>query len=283
MGQAYSWISALLWGLCLALNAGLRVILDPLVRVNLLGGILAVSLFTAVFMVLVWRVTAGQKAIKRTKDKIRAHLLEILLFNDDLMMVFRAQGCVLMYSAKYLAYSIVPLLVLIIPVGLIVAQSDHFFASEPLRPGGSLAVSVRLDTWNPELAAMASLSVPSWLVAETPPLRIPERNEIVWRIRAHKRGNFEIVVHIGDESIMKRVTVAENHRCVSHARVKPTILGAIMGSAEPPVDAASLVQSVEIGYARAGVRIARFRLHWLVPFFVFSTGSALLLRTVAKV
>jgi len=283
MGQGYSWISALLWRLCLALNTGLRVVLDPLVRWNVLGAILAVSLFTAVVMALVWRATARQEAIKRIKDKIRAHLLEILLFNDDLRMVFRAQGCVLMYSARYLANSVPPLLVLIIPVGLIVAQSDHFFASEPLRAGGSLAVSVTLDTWNPELVNTVSLSVPNGLAVETPPLRIPQRKEIVWRIRAPKRGDFNIVVHIGDESITKRLTVADNHRCVSHARVKPTILGAIMHSAEAPLPGSSVARSIELGYARCSVKIGMFGWHWLVPFFVFSTAFALLLKTVAKV
>ena len=283
MGQAYGWISALAWKLCLGLNRGFRIVLEPLMRLNPVVALLAISLFTAVLMLLIFRAVSDQKAIRRTRDKIKAHLLEILLFNDNLKMVLRGQGCVVAYALKYLAHAVVPMLAILVPVALIVAQSNHFFESEPLRPQDAVTVRAKLARWDTTLAETVSISVAYGLSVETPALRIPERNEIVWRIRAHRYGDFNIVVNGRGETFSKRLVVADTPRCISRARVRPTLLGALLHSAERPLDKDSAVGSIEVSYPAARVRIGPARLHWLVPFFVFSMLAALLLKPFLKV
>ena len=272
-----------MWRLLLTLNKCFRVVLEPVVRLSPLLALLIISLFTGIMMLLIFRATSNQQAIKRTKDKIKAHLLEILLFNDNLGMVFRAQGCVLAYVLKYLGLAIVPMLAIIVPMALIVTQSNHFFQSEPLEPEDAVIVSATLGRWDPELAEAISISVPDGLSVETPALRIPERKKVVWRVRALKYGDFDVVMNTPGKTFGKRLIVADSPRWLSHARVKPTVAGAFLHSAEHPLDADAPIESIEVGYAPTRMKIGRIRLHWLVYLFIFATLFALIFKPLLKV
>ncbi|GAG02027.1 unnamed protein product, partial [marine sediment metagenome] len=92
-----------MWGLGLLLNKVWRALLEPVAGFSPFVALLLISLVTGVVMLWIFGAVSNQKAIKRVKDKIKAHLLEILLFNDSLKMVFRAQGCVVGYTFKYMA------------------------------------------------------------------------------------------------------------------------------------------------------------------------------------
>jgi len=254
------------WRLSLALSKCFRVVLEPVVRVSPILALLTISLFTGVVMLLIFRATSSQETIRRTKDKIKAHLLEILLFNDNLSMVFRAQGSVLAYSLKYLGSAIVPMAVIIVPIALIVTQSNHLFQSKPPAPNATVTVSTALTRWDQELAEAISISVPDGLSVETPALRIPERKQIVWRIRARAYGEFDVVINTPAKSFTKQLTVADSFRWLSHARVRPTLARLILHSAEPPLDRDAPIDSIEVKYAPARMRIGPARVHWLVHF-----------------
>jgi len=172
------------WKLSFVLNRCFRAVVEPLARLSPIVALLVISMVTGVLLLLIFGATSNQRAIKRTKDKIKAHLLEILLFNDNLRVVFRAQGSVLIHALKYLGLAVVPMLAIIVPMALIVTQSDHFFQSKPLEPDDAVTVSVTLEQWDPELAESISISVPNGLAVETPALRIPETREIAWKLRA---------------------------------------------------------------------------------------------------
>ena len=71
----------------------------------LLGGILAL---------LVIKAVSNQAGITRAKNFIQVHLLEIVLFRDDLRVVLPATAKDLAYNVMYLAYNIVQMLVIIV-------------------------------------------------------------------------------------------------------------------------------------------------------------------------
>ncbi len=43
-----------------------------------------ISLLTGLFMLLVFKLTSNQAGLQRTKDRIKAHLLEFRLFKDSI-------------------------------------------------------------------------------------------------------------------------------------------------------------------------------------------------------
>ena len=272
-----------MWGLGLLLNKVWRALLEPVAGFNPFVALLLISLVTGVVMLWIFGAVSNQKAIKRVKDKIKAHLLEILLFNDSLKMVFRAQGCVVGYTFKYMAHAIVPLIVIMAPVVLILAQTNHLFESAPLEPGDAVTVSVRLAQWDAGLAKSATLSVPEALSVETAALRMPATGEIEWRVRPHEYGDFDIAVNASGRTFSKRLIVADKQRYVSRKRVKPSFGGALFHSAEPPLDKDSPIESIEVQYPPARIRMARFNMHWLVVFFIFSIVFAFLFKPLLKV
>src|SRR5882762_907404 len=69
-------------------------------------GVLAVfSVFTAVISLLAARWTSDQKAIRRVKDLMGAHVLEVRLFPDQLSVVFRAYLSLFWNTLLYLRYA----------------------------------------------------------------------------------------------------------------------------------------------------------------------------------
>jgi hypothetical protein len=272
-----------MWGLSLVLNKVWRALFERIAGFNRGIALLLISFVTGVVMLWIFGVVSNQNAIRRAKDKIRAHLLEILLFNDSLKMVFRAQGCALAHTGRYMGHAMVPLVVIMVPVVLILAQSNHLFESKPLEPEDAVTISARLTQWDAGLAESATLSVPDALSVETPPLRMPETEEIEWRVRAHEYGDFDVSVNVGGQAFSKRLIVSDRQRLLSRKRVRPGFAGALFHSAEPPLDRDSPIESIEVKYAPARIRMARFEAHWLVMFFIFSIVFAFLFKPFLKV
>jgi uncharacterized membrane protein (DUF106 family) len=271
------------WRLLLFLNKCFRAVVEPLARLSPMVALLVISMVTGVLLLLIFGATSNQGAIRRTKDKIKAHLLEILLFNDNLGVVFRAQGSIFVYAMKYLGLAVVPMLAIIVPMALIVTQSDHFFKSRPLKPNDTVTVSATLVEWDPELAEAISIIVPNGLAVETEALRIPETREVVWKLRALEYGDFDVLINTAGGTLRKRLIVSDSARCLSHAKTKPTFVGALVHSAEPPLGRDAPIESIEVQYAPARMKLGPIRAHWLVHFFILAMVFALIFKPVLKV
>src|SRR4051794_11415375 len=103
-----------------------------------------VSALTAVVMLLVVRRTSNQRALDDVKRKIHAALFEIRLFNDDLRAIFRAQGEMLRHNVTYLRLSLVPMLWMIVPFVLVIAQLQFHYGYNGLAPGRPALLTAHL-------------------------------------------------------------------------------------------------------------------------------------------
>jgi hypothetical protein len=115
---------------------------------NSLVWVLAISIVIGFLMVIVFRYTSDQKAIGRAKDRLKAHLLAVRLFQDQLPVVMRAYGKILRGTGSYLRLAFTPFLIAILPITFLIVQLDpllrlvapaaspEFSGSGPgLRPG----------------------------------------------------------------------------------------------------------------------------------------------------
>jgi hypothetical protein len=68
-----------------------------------------------VAVLLAFKWTADQPALAAAKQAMHAAIFEMRLFNDDLVLLFRAQGEVVRHSLTYLRLSLAPTLWLIVP------------------------------------------------------------------------------------------------------------------------------------------------------------------------
>ena len=265
-------------------NSIMTTIFDALLRpfagLSAWYGIAVVSLLTGVIMLLIFRCTSNQRAIRRAKDRIRAHLLELRLYRDDMGVLLRAQKDILVNDLIYLGHALVPLVVMVVPVVLVLVQLNARYGYQPVRPGESVIIAAKLQP-GARLDAAAKLVVPKGLRVETPPLRIPALNEVDWRVRGERPGRYEVQVLVGDQNGEKAVTVSRGW-----ARLTRVVGRGFWHDLYDPGELPSMgpqFESIAVGYQPASLPLGRWHVHWLVAFFILSIAFGFALKGVLRV
>jgi len=82
--------------------------------------VLAISVVIGLVMVVVFRYTSDQKAIGQAKDQLKAHLLAVRLFQDQLPVVIRAYGRIFRGTGRYLRLAFMPFLISLLPITFLI-------------------------------------------------------------------------------------------------------------------------------------------------------------------
>ena len=99
-----------------------NILLFPFRELSPWFGMIFVSLITAFLMLWVFKLTSNQAGIRKAKNAIKAHLLELRLFKDNMRISLKAQGRIVRANMSYIACNSKPMLVMILPLLLILAQ-----------------------------------------------------------------------------------------------------------------------------------------------------------------
>ena len=234
-------------------------------------GMVLISLLTSFLMLFIFRHTSNQAGIKKAKNLIKAHLLELRLFQDDMRIQFRAQGRILMANLKYIGHNSKPMLVMIIPVVLILIQLNLWFGARSLKPGESALLKVKLSGDRFPSEVTVNLEPPPQIVIETPPLRIEDEAEIDWRVKAKETGLGRLSLAVEGETIFKDVAVGTKPLSkISTLKVGRNVLDQVFNPGERPLPSGSLVRSIELKYPAAHMNLFGRHVHWLVVYFVLS-------------
>lgn len=234
-------------------------------------GMVLISLLTSFLMLFIFRHTSNQAGIKKAKNLIKAHLLELRLFQDDMRIQFRAQGKILLANLKYIGHNSKPMLVMIVPVVLILIQLNLWFGARSLKPGESAILKIKLGGDRFPSDVVVNVEPPTQIEIETPPLRIEDEAEIDWRVKAKETGLGQLTLVVDGKTIAKDVTVgAKPLTKISTIRVGRNILDQVFNPGERPLPSGSLVRSVELKCPAARMNFFGLHLHWLVIYFVLS-------------
>ena len=280
------------------------ILLWPVHALDPAWGMLLVSLLAGVLMLWIFGLTSNQKAIARIKDRIAGNLIGVQLFQHDLGVLMRLQGRILLDTLVYMKHSLVPLLVMLLPVLLILAQLNLRYGVRPLEVGEKALVKIKVRD-----AAMIQrglrLESGEGIVVETPGVRIPSEREVCWRIRAEKPGAYVLDVRIGaadsqtsntassapgagpaasgNSVVRKTVEVGRGGRPVAYRRTGTDSLDLLLYPGEPPIPAETGVESVEITYPEARLEFFGLRVHWLVAFFILSIVFGFAFKPILRV
>ena len=247
------------------------LLLLPFRSLNPWAGMAFISLLTGLLMLLIYRLTSNQPGIRRVKDKIKAHLLELRLFKDNMGVTMRAQRQILGANARYLALNVKPLLVMIIPLILILAQLNLWFGSEPLSVGRPAILKVRLEPDVNVLDTEFSVESPPEIAIETPPLRLEESREVDWRFRPTSAGTFNLTVKAGDKSYLKTITVDGRYLGkVSPIKVNKSLLDELLYPGEKALPSDSRIKAIEVLHPAKRLPLFGLRLHWLIAYLGLS-------------
>lgn len=257
--------------------------LRPLQSLSPLWPLSLVSLMAGLLMLLVFRYVSDQQRIRKTKNAIKAHVLELWLFRDDPRIMLSSQGQILRLNGRYLKLALKPLLVVIFPMALILVYLEGWFGYRPLRPGEAAIVSMQVTAGEVGLLQGASLATNDGLSVETPPLRIPPARQVDWRIRAQALGTHILQVEVSGQKVEKTLIVSDKLVPVSPRRVLDRFWSKLLNPREMPIPTDSPVEQIQIGYPARSVAIFGWEMHWIGVFFIVSIMSGLVFKGLFRV
>ena len=266
--------------------------LFPFREMSPMVGLTCFSLATGVGMLYVFKWTSDQEGLEDVKRKIHAGIFEIRLFSDDIRAIFTAQRDIFRYNFVYLRLALTPLLWMIIPFVLMVAQLQLHYGYGGLMVGEPVIVKVvmseeqavgdGLETEGAVDSSAVELEVPDGLRLETPRLTIRSLNQAEWRVVADQPGSYELGIRVGDQVYSKSVEVSS--QVVKRSPIRTDrFLDQLLFPGEPGFPSGAAVSAIEVGYPERKVNFFGWDTHWLVPFIIIATILAFALKKPLRV
>jgi uncharacterized membrane protein (DUF106 family) len=263
-------------------------LLSPFRPLPAIVGLTVISIVFAIVALYIFKWTSNQDKIEAVKRKIFAGLFEIRLFNDDLKSILRAMFDIFRHNASYVGLSLPPLLVMIVPFVLVIAQLQFQYGYEGLRPGDEAVVQVvvKSDAGAGERDKPGfELLAPEGLNVRSPSMWAYPIGTMSWVVEAQEWGTYEIELQWTDDAgeaqkVTKSVVVSEDEiQLRSPSRLAHGFWNQLLYPGEDPLPAESPFESIEINYNDADMAtyLFGFRTHWLLIFLVLSIVLAFVL------
>lgn len=247
-------------------------------------GMILVSFLTGIFLLFIFRLTSNQTGIRQVKNKIKAHFLELRLFKDSFGMSLKAQGNILRSNLRYLGYSLKPLLVMIVPVILILAQLNLWFGYESLQPGEKAILKVKLKDSSHPLEMRIEVSPSSGLEVDSPPLRLEKEKELDWRLSVREKGLHDLILTLNGQRVVKKVAVSQKPLSrISPVRTRAHFIQQVLYPGEAPLPGNLPLARVEILYPSRMMNLFGLPVHWIIAYFVLSVVFGFAFKGIFKV
>jgi hypothetical protein len=245
----------------------------PLRGLNPAWSLTALSLVTGLFFLMIFKWTSDQDALFNAKQRLKAHLLELLLYSNDMVLSMRAQKDLFLTNLSYIRCTLRPILFLLIPVLLLLVQLDMRYGLRPLEVGETTLLRVTLS---PTVSAddLPELQLPDGVVVDAMPLRIPSKREFDWRLRATGEGDHALTIVVGRTQVSKRLRVGGPLAVLTPEVRQPSLLSTLGRPGEPPLSADSPVQAISVEYPSRDVELFGYPMHWMIFFFIMSVVPA---------
>ena len=242
-------------------------------------GLTVISAVTGVVMLIAFRHTSNQKAIGKVKDDIKANLLALKLYKDELRITFLSQARLLWAIVRLQRYVLTPVLVMALPMMLALAQMGIRYQWRPLRSGEQTLIKMHFAPGAGK-SVEVSIEPHPGLVVEVGP--VPGGDLWVWRVRGGAPGRHTLKFHVAGKTLEKELVVGDGFERVSVLRPSGRWTKQLFHPVERRLAAESKVRSIEILYPSVDSWV-RGADYWVVTFFIVSMVAALILAPVFKV
>lgn len=224
-------------------SAVFDVLLAPLGHRLAAFDLLLWPVLAGIVALLVYKRVSNQAGITRAKNGIAVHLLEVLLYKDDLVSVLVSTARVLAQNALYVGHNILPMIVMFGPMTIILVQLVANYGYSPLQRGDIEILSVKLDREITQTATReVKLELPPGLVLDAPPVRTA--NEVVWRVKMGEEGEHVAKITVDGETFDKTVVVGGEPRKIPVLRTKTW--EAILYPGEPAMPADAPIEELRM-------------------------------------
>lgn len=258
---------------CTAIADACYAVLSPL---PVWLGLSLISVIAGIVMLFAFGRLSNQDAISDLKDEIKANLLALKLFKDELHVTWQAQVRLLWAIVRLQRYMLVPVLVLSPPMLLGLAQMGVRYQWRPLHPGEQALIKLKLDKHVKESPLVTLENNPGVDVEVGP---VPGAGEYAWRIRGGEPGRHTLKFQVGKHVIEKELVVGRGLERVSAERSVASWTAQLFHPVEQVISSTSPVESVTILYGARDSWIYGAD-YWILYFFVISMAAALVVKPV---
>ena len=234
-----------------------------------LAMVIVFSIVIGLLMIVLFGYTSDQKAIGIAKDQLKAHLLAVRLFQDQLHVVMGSYGRILRGTGRYLKLAFMPLLYVIIPITFLIVQLDRYLGSTGIQTNAPFLLTVRVS--NPDGINDVALELPPEVTMTAPAVHAVAAREIIWRLAANKEGAYEVKLAAAGQSVSKSVNVSSDVVKVSSVRLQGQFWERAFSSAESALPDSSPIESVAVDYPVRNIDLWGFyEINWIWLFFILS-------------
>ena len=238
--------------------------------------VIVVSLVVGLLMVVLFGYTSDQKAIGIAKDQLKAHLLAVRLYRDQIPVVMGSYGKILRGTGRYLKLAFKPLLYVIIPITLLMVQIDRYLGATPIPSNAPFLLTVH--TTGGDAMNDVTLDLPPEITMTAPPVHVPSTNEIVWRLVGSKEGKYEMKIAAAGQAAAKVVCVGSGLARISTVRLRGHFWERMFSSAEPALPENSPIESISINYPDRNIEVAGYGMNWIWLFFILSMVAGFIFK-----
>ena len=273
--QLVVWLNA-------AANGLGRFLLAP---VGVMAGWLSATLIaaaTGVLLLIVFKYTSNQHAIKRVRDGINANLLALKLFKDSTAVTLQAQGRTILGAFHLMFLAFVPMLVMAVPVTLLLGQLSLWYQLRPLRTGEDAVLTMRLNGTTRSPWPDVRLRPTGAAEVVVGPVRVRSKREICWRVKAGESGRHSLVFDVDGQPFDKELAVGDGLMRVCTLRPGWQLSDVLLNPGEAPFPPRSPVRSIQIDYPERS-SLTSGTDSWVIYWFVASMIAALGFRRVLSV
>ena len=148
--------------------------------------------------VLVFRRFCDAVSVRRSVNRMWAHVMEFSLFLDSPGLVLRVQRDLLQENVRLLRWVIVPSGILALLFACLYPLQNAIYGRAPLPVGEPSVVTVQMKD-----AAMprVQLEAPAGMLVETPGVRVVHDRQISWRVRPMQSTSEDLKFRVKDRML----------------------------------------------------------------------------------
>ncbi len=210
-----------------------------------------VGALSGIAMVVMFKYTSNQRAFKAAQNDIKAQLLALKLFKENIFVALRAQGRLIWGAVRLFCLALLPVAIMALPVTLIIAQVALWYQARPLRVGEEAVLTMKLGG---EDAAWPTvyLEPTDAVKVTTGPLRILSKRELSWLVQARANGTHQLHFRVNGQQVDKELASGDGFMRVSLQRPGwhgPSIMDhPLLNPWEAPLESGGAVEAITIAY-----------------------------------
>jgi hypothetical protein len=213
---------------------------------TLLAGSLAASLVIS----LAFRYCTNGEKLRRSRDEMIAHMLGVRLYRDQVAVALSCYARMAGAAVRHLLFIVPALAVLALPMFWLYREIAGRLDYVPPARGEAILLNAHMRSGT-ALDAVR-LELPAFVRVTAPPVRVPQLNEITWRLEPDACGAFDIAVAAGASRATRRMYVCDSLQSLTTGERLP---------------ADGVIKSLTFDYAERRLVLAGHEFDWELLFF----------------